>query len=40
MKSPIAYFMLGAATASVVWFLVLAYLDAELLRTFLAFGRG
>jgi arginine exporter protein ArgO len=40
MKSPTAYFLLGAATASVIWLLVLAYLDAELLRTFMSFGRG
>ncbi len=32
--------MLGAATASVIWLLVLAYVDTELLHTFFAFGRG
>ena len=34
MKSPAAYFVLGFITASVIWLLVLAYLNGELLRTF------
>ncbi|SFV36760.1 hypothetical protein [Hyphomicrobium facile] len=38
MKSPAAYFVLGFITASVIWLLVFAYLNGELLRTFSSFS--
>ncbi|CAA2142511.1 hypothetical protein [Hyphomicrobium sp. ghe19] len=38
MKSPAVYFVLGFITASVIWLLVLAFLNDELLRTFSSFS--
>jgi arginine exporter protein ArgO len=38
MKSPTAYFLLGFAAATVIWLVVLAFLNAELLRTFTSFS--
>jgi len=38
MKSPVAYFVLGFVTASVLWLLVFAFLNGELLHTFTSFS--
>ncbi len=38
MKSPTVYFVLGFVTASVIWLIVLAVLNNELLHTFTGFS--
>jgi hypothetical protein len=38
MKSPTVYFVLGFVTASVIWLIVLAVLNNELLHTFTSFS--
>ncbi len=38
MKSPVASFVLGFVTASVIWLIGLAILNGELFRTFISFS--
>jgi arginine exporter protein ArgO len=38
MPSRFAFFLLGAAAASLIWLIVLAFLNAELFQTFLNFS--